>query len=191
VYLAGMPSGCISLVRSGSVSLTFAGPKGQGRIARLVTKGDLFGLEALLPESVYRLTAVVREPCRICTLTRLAFEHHVRSDSEAAWGLIVRLNHLVQDSEIEKLEISGERVQRRLTMLLTRLGLDPNERGRDTPVSGTAPEANRAGRIRQWEMAQLLGVSEETVSRALHQLRRRSRATLRTVQSRAGSACTR
>jgi len=89
-------------------------------------------------------------------------------DRKTALTLALHLNQLFHEAEIQRLEMSGQCARRRIKLAVSRL----------SPIaSSTAPgmstlESSQICSIRQWELAQLLGVSEETVSREIKKLRK-------------------
>jgi len=161
VYSCGLPTEGVFVVRSGSVRLTFSDPFGNARIARFVWAGEVFGLDSILTERTRLFTAVSREFSELCFMTSTAFEELVRSDKNRLWRFALLLDGLAHHSDLQKVEISGGRVRERLRNAIARLVSSP-----------TDPAHKAIGSIRQWELAQYIGVAEETVSRELRRFHR-------------------
>jgi CRP-like cAMP-binding protein len=163
VYSAGLPGESVFMVCSGSVSLALGDTHGRERIVRFVPAGGLFGLDSLLPSKTRLFTAIARAESLVCVMSNSTFERVVKQDGERLWSVFLQVVEELFDSQIEKLEISGDRVARRLRNTLARIP------GYSATTAGLE--------IKQWELAQFLGVSEETVSRQLKTLRGRQGAT--------------
>jgi CRP/FNR family transcriptional regulator len=157
-----MPPDSVFILKHGSMSLVAPDALGKERITRFLSPGDFFGLEAILSLEAYSFSGIAREACKVCFMDRLGFERFVRQDNSSLWKLVLMLSGLAHDSQMEKLEISGHRVRKRLQYLVARLK-DPPERIPSEQVHTTS--------IKQWELAQFLGVSEETISREFKSLR--------------------
>jgi CRP/FNR family transcriptional regulator, cyclic AMP receptor protein len=161
VYSDGLPADGIFVLKTGSISLTRSDALGNARIVRLVLPGGVFGLDSLLPNRIRFFTAVAREDSKICFVSSSEFEREVRQDKEKLWKLVLLLDLLAHEGEVEKIEISGQQMQRRLRNVLSRFG---------SAFGNRAGDKNGIARIRQWELAQFLGTSEETISRELKKL---------------------
>ena len=87
-------------------------------------------------------------------------------DRKTALTLALHLNQLFHEAEIQRLEMSGQCARRRIKLAVSRL----------SPIASSTAlgtlESSQICSIRQWELAQLLGVSEETVSREIKKLRK-------------------
>ncbi len=168
VYSAGMPARAVFVVRTGSVRLTADDSWGGSRIVRFAEAGDIFGVDSLLPSAVYAFTATAREPSTICLLNPELLRRLADEDVGVVWRLVVVFARLLQDTELGKAEISGQPVRDRLIAVKRRLQARPDV---TAWRAGTAAPCHRMAEVAQWELARLLGVSEETVSRELAKLR--------------------
>jgi DNA-binding MarR family transcriptional regulator len=81
----------------------------------------------------------------------------MKQDPERVWNLFLLVDAQTHDSEIEKLEISGRRLNRRLRCAIARIA--------------AARACEPPSEIKQRELAEFLGVSEEAISRQLRKLR--------------------
>ena len=162
IYIAGLPAQCIFVVQSGSVSLTSVDALGNQRIASFVRPGEALGLDSFLSRHTHLFTAVARENSRVCFAASAEFKRFAQHDNERMWRLVLLLAELAHDVQVEKIEISGQRVQKRLQSAVARL---------TRMVRDTASRKLPVTYIKQCELAQFLGVPEETVSRGLKHLR--------------------
>ena len=168
VYSVGMPAAAVFGVKTGSVRLTLGDQRGGSRIVRFAKGGDFLGFDALLPRAVYTFTATAREASTICFVTRQVFELLLTDNSQVGRTIVLALTRLLQDSETEKTEISGLRVPDRLAKVILRF---PARTARRTSGDAVMDRTPPMAEVRQWEIAQFLGVSEETVSRELRKFR--------------------
>jgi len=153
VFSEGSPAETVFVVRSGSVRMTLSEASGGTRIVRFVRPGEVLGLDALLSEKIRVFTAITREQSTLCAVTRFEFEQFVKQDGERLWRLFLQFAAEIFGGQVEKLELSGDRVADRLRNIMVRIRSS-------TPIG-----------IKQWELAQFLGVPEETISRQMKVLR--------------------
>ena len=163
VYCEGFPAESVHVVCRGSVSLASVDETGTERITRVIRSGELFGLDTFLPQATRFFMAVAREECEICFMLRRDFERLIRQDNDRLWKLVCTLNLLHHESEKEKLDISGHTVAIRLVRLISKLA----PKLRNPTINSDCSDLN----LTQKELAQILGVPQETVSRELKRLR--------------------
>jgi len=165
IYSSGLPAEAVFAVCSGSVSLALTDPLGRDRIVRFVRAGELFGLDALLPSTIRLFSATAREQCRLCFVNRTTFLRLIQSDGTRALRLLLTLNSLVHQDDLDKMELLGQPARNRLRGALMRF----------VCATDAAPaKAAALTPLKQWEIAQFLGMSVETVSRKMKELRARS-----------------
>jgi CRP-like cAMP-binding protein len=146
-------------VLSGRVVVAVDSPDGKELILNTFGPGSFFGEIAFLDGRGRTASAVAREPTRLVFLERSVFLPFLQKRPDAALRMIAflcerlrRTTQLVQDSAFLQ-------VPARLAKQLAALAQDyPSPDGRVGPV--TIP-------VSQYELAQMLGVSREVVSRQL------------------------
>jgi len=151
IYPQGGPAESVYFLCRGTVSLVAVGGNGTKRIAAFIRPGEMFGLDSLLPEQSRLFTAVARECCACVYIHRNEFARVLRLHPPFMWRFVALLNQLLHRSEQRHLLLSGERIRDRLRNALLQCGSI-----RD---------------VKQVEIAELLGVPSETVSRELKKLR--------------------
>jgi CRP-like cAMP-binding protein len=156
IYSEGLPADNVFILKSGSVSMTLSNRRGALRIADFIQAGEIFGLDAFLEDKTRVFTAITREDTSICTLPCFEFQRVLTHDHDRLWAIMLSLASQTFRHQLEKVEISGDPVSRRLQSAFFRIS-----------------KANLSTRIKQSELSQYLGVSEETVSRNLRALRRK------------------
>ncbi len=160
VYSMDLPAEGVFVVRKGTVSLVYLDELGNSRIAKFVVPGQLMGLDALLQKRVRAFTAQCREDSILCFIPTDAFEQLLHRDIVGLWSLCLGLAEQVHDISKEKLQLSGRNVRKRLKFAIENLPAIPRSSNTNESVIS----------IRQWELAQFVGTSCETVSRELRRV---------------------
>ncbi len=144
IYAEGTPADALYMLCSGSVKLvtTIAGDQ---RIAAIIAPGDLFGVEALVPQSRRSFTAVAREACALCRFDRESFAKATLNIEFLQW-LTHSLAASTNQAQRWLILFSGQRVQKRV-------------------MNALAECKSKSVVLNRVELAQLLGVSSETLSR--------------------------
>ena len=163
IYREGFPAEGIFLLCRGSVKLITTTNTGFERIADFVTCGELFGLDALLPDPVRCISAVARENSQGAFIPTAVFKEALQVNRALLWNVTLMLNELLHRANYEKLRISGARVRDRISNVLFEL----SERLKQFQAAGKPTFS----KIKQRELAELLGVPEETICRELRKMR--------------------
>lgn len=162
IYRQGFPADGLFFVAQGSVRLTAITESGHERILDLVSCGELFGLDALLPERIRYESAEARESSTTVFLHASDFRDTMLSSPDLQWRVIVMLVEMLHRGNLAKLAISGDRVRERLQNFLGDLSCRMRQLKAETKPG--------FARLKQRELAGALGVPEETVSRELRLL---------------------
>jgi len=163
IYHKGFPAEGVFLLCKGSVKLTAINEAGASRIAEIVTGGRLFGLDSLGARPFRFSTAVTREVCEAVFLATGDFRRLVQSSPDFLWSITLMLNEMLHCAYHHHLSISGLRVRDRIESVL----LDLSQR---LSQSAAAKQPGFA-KLKQREIAELLGVPEETVCREMRTLK--------------------
>jgi CRP-like cAMP-binding protein len=163
IYRQGFTAEGIFLLCRGSIKLTTIDNAGAERIAAFVICGELFGMDCLFQECVRCFTAVARENSQGAFLSTLQFHKALHAKPELLWNVSLMLNDMFHRASLDKLAISGLRVRERIESVLRDLA----ERAKQFVVVGKPTFA----KLSQREMAGMLGVPEETISRELRAMR--------------------
>jgi len=149
----------VLILTAGLVKLSRLGPNGGAAIIGLRGPAWLLGSEALLTGEPYAVSACAVLPCEAHRLSGTTFVRLLREDPTiSAWV------HRLQAEEVAStLARAGDRgilsARQRLATLLEDLeaALPLDRRGRELP-------------LRDWEIAQLVGVTPPYLSRLVHEL---------------------
>ena len=139
------------VLASGSVKLTKA-VHGEERIAGFVKPGEWFGFDCLLVEPYRCFNAIARENSVVCYLEEQGLSHIVRLRGGLAWSLIHVLSTELHQAQESVVNFCGGRVRHRLLNALSQCD-----------AQFIAPK--------RVELAALLGVPPETVSRQMRRLK--------------------
>lgn len=134
----------------GSVKLKL-NSKGETRIVGLIKPGGWFGFEALMAESVRMFSAVARENSTVFRIERMKLMAFMQQQEEALSHVLKGLASALHDSQ-------------RLALLLSRRQAKQGVHGAKEYGMGMSAQ------LKQVEIAELLGVSAETVSRVSRKL---------------------
>ncbi|MDX1654369.1 MAG: Crp/Fnr family transcriptional regulator [Candidatus Competibacteraceae bacterium] len=148
---------------SGSLRLCRLDANDQPRLVDFAFPGEVIGLEAI-GESYYQAQVLALEASRICILPTLRLERWLVANPTAAFRLArllsAQLARMHQQGSLTGRRAPDTRLAAFLVILARRLG-----RGR-TPARLHLSMA-------RWEIARVLGLRTETVSRYFHELERR------------------
>lgn len=163
IFREGFPAEGAFLLCGGSAKLTTISKGGMQRILDFIACGEMFGLDCLLRDQLRHTAAVAREDCQAAYFKKDDLCELLRSQPELHCQVMLKLNELAYRGYQEKLAVSGARVRDRIEHVLQDLAIRQKER----KITGRAPMAT----FKQRELAELLGVPEETISRELRNLR--------------------
>jgi CRP-like cAMP-binding protein len=160
----GLHSLC--MISDGLVKLTHTRPDGKEVIVGLRRKGWLLGMaNALSPQLPYFSTAETLTRSRLCFVSREAFDQALNTDAQFGRWVATIASQGVYDSLRIISERSGLSGRRRLEAFLVDLIQAQNRK-----------DLGRTGKIaiplKNWELAQLLGLTPEHLSRLIGQMER-------------------
>lgn len=120
LYQPGDPPDYVYTVREGLIKLSQSLPTGDQRIVRLLRKGDVAGLEALLSQS-YQHTATVLEPVETCRIPVTVVDQLSKETPRMHQQLMARWQHALSEADSWLTELSTGPARARLSRLLLRL----------------------------------------------------------------------
>jgi CRP-like cAMP-binding protein len=141
------------VLRTGAVKLLAAAWDGSQRIVRVLTSGDVAGLEALLA-GAYTHTAVTVGEVRACRIPLPAIKQLCLEHPEFQWNLMGNLQSALNETEQWLLDLASTGVNARVRMarLLLRLRVG---------------DSNRIRSFSREELGLMLGITTETASRII------------------------
>lgn len=158
LFKLGDPSDAVFCLRIGAVKMVHLEPTGGMRIVRVLLPGDVAGLESLF-RGGYDYSAIAIDRVRACRIPMPYFHHFIDSHPALQKRLMMRSQEALSEAQTWLAQIVGGclPVRVRLARLLLKLS-----NGRD----------DRIVRFPGEDIAAILGVTFETVSRVVSQFSR-------------------
>ena len=157
MYRADEPAESAFTLREGLVKLVRYLPDGTQRIVRLLTRGDIAGLETVLDRR-YEHTAIVLEPVEICRIPAGVLRRLNRETPRLHHQLMARWQKALSSADAWITELSTGPAKQRVARLLIR-------------------QAKNCGRdglhlLGREDIGAMLGITTETASRVVAQFKR-------------------
>ncbi len=158
LYARGEPGTAVYTVREGIVRFQRVTEDGARRIVRLAGRGDLIGQEALLQQP-YADEAVACTPVQLCRIPRQMVAELAQEDGALMHELMRRWQQALEQAGAWAAELTTGAARRRVLKLLGEL-------------SRLADDGREIWMPRREDMGAMLGLTIETTSRMVSQLRR-------------------
>lgn len=160
IYEAGAPAKAVFTVRWGVVKLLKKEVKEKEHIVRLLGRGSAIGLEAV-DGGVYEHTAITTRDVNLCRIPIASLRDLGRQNPRLAAGLLEKWKDQAAWSDKWIATLCRGKLEQRAKALVRLL----------SDVSGDPPAALRL--LQTNDMADILGVSTEAVSRCMAEFKRR------------------
>lgn len=181
-YTSSYPSNAVLFVESqvprgvyllckGRVKLTMTSPDGKAIILHIAEPGELIGLNSAISGAPYELSAETLEPCQVNFIKREALLRLIHEHPEIAEHVTHQIS---RDYQSACVQIRSLGLSRSASEKVARFLLDAASKGKQT---NQGIRTNVA--LTHEEIAQVVGVSRETVTRTLSDLRQRSLITVK------------
>ena len=158
IYRAGDPSDFMFTVRAGIVILVQYLPDGGQRIVRLARSTDVLGLECLVGTS-YQHHAVVLHSTQVCRYPVAVVRQVSSGNPTLHQELMNRWQRALTEADAWLTELSTGTAKQRVARLIIRL---------------SNPETSRCELFSREDMGAMLGITTETTSRVVAELKRKS-----------------
>jgi CRP/FNR family cyclic AMP-dependent transcriptional regulator len=169
LFRQGEPADCLYVVTEGTIELRARPPARRAyRTAEVVGAGCTFGDESLFQEGRYVFTARVMEPARLMLLSRSAFIELARAFPETAMGITRCAGSCLIDMLRRSAVLTQAPADVGLQQLLQELAAN----------GGGAPNGPTPVHITHSQLAGVLHLSRETVSRMLAKMAARGQVEL-------------
>lgn len=157
----GLAGDYMYVIREGRVKVTKASDDGREKIMNFLDKGQFFGDMALLTGEVRSASVKTLEPARLLALSRRDFIDTLRQSPDLALAVIEELTNRLRETNEQASSLSFQGVKERTRSLFERIADNDPTRGnrRMTPV------------LTHQQIADMIGTSRETVTRAVKQLK--------------------
>lgn len=162
IFRQGETSDWLYVVRAGQLKLSVTGPGGREQIMRIAIAGQLIGYDTI-DDLHHPYTATALTPVRLCGVRHRDMLRVLEENLEVSRRMVQLLNQeLVQAQAL--IHVLGQKSSAEKIALFL-LSLVP-EHGRDSPPLDIPLSLSRQ------EMADMLGLTVETVSRLMAELKR-------------------
>ena len=160
-----LPRGIFALCK-GSVKLAINSASGATVIVKVAEPGEVLGLSAALSGNPYEVTAETVDPCQVNFVKRDDFLRFLKDDVEACFKVAEQLseNYDKACKEVRWLGLSHSAAEK-----LAKLLLEWSSRNRESAKA----ERRVKLRLTHEEIAQMIGLSRETVTRLFADFKKR------------------
>ena len=158
----GLPGDYMYVICEGRVQVSKLSEDGREKILEFLNAGDFFGEMSLLDNAPRSASCRALVESRVLALSRADFLNAMRMSPDLAMAVVQELTRRLRQIDEQASSLSFQRVKERTQGLLVRLAKEPAE-GRDD-VGITPPLTHQ-------QIADMIGTSRETVTRALKGLR--------------------
>jgi CRP-like cAMP-binding protein len=156
LYRLGEHGHTLFTLRCGVIKLLQYLPDGSQRIVRLLRHGDVLGLEALVGQP-YQHEATALTDCEICAIPVEVIENLGRERPGLRKELMARWQQALTEADAWLIQFGTGTARQRVARLLLRL---------------TCAEQDRLPLLCRQDIGAMLGLTTETVSRTIAELRR-------------------
>ncbi len=156
----GLTGDYMYIIRSGRVKVTKASDDGREKIMDFLEAGAFFGEMALLDYAPRSASVRTLEPSVLTALSRRDFLSLLRNSPDLGLSLLQELTRRLRDTDEQATSVSFQRVEERAKGLFARVACaQPGGERRITPS------------LTHQQIADMIGTSRETVTRAVKELK--------------------
>jgi CRP/FNR family transcriptional regulator, cyclic AMP receptor protein len=163
IFRQGDPGNMLYLIARGQVRIYHPGARGCELSVAILRAGEFFGELALLDDQPRSASAEAMCPTTTLTLTRYTFHQLLRACVPVAEALVMELVHRMRTSTTYAAYLANPSAQQRVGWLV----LDLAQRYGVPSADGIRIALD----LTQDDLASMIGVTRETINRALMQLR--------------------
>lgn len=157
------------MIKKGRVRLFRLSADGKTITTAILEQGTFFGQLALLGQQLYGNFAEALTDCVICLISRADAKTYLIGDERIAYRIVETLGRRLLEIQQRLADTALKHVPARVASLLLQLAQKQARRGTaENQAAGGAIEIN----FTHEELAQLLGIHRETITRTLKEFRR-------------------
>jgi len=168
LYTPEEPTEVLFLIKKGRVRLFRLSADGRTVTTAVLEKGTFFGQLALLGQQLYGNFAEALTDCVICFISRADAKTYLIGDARIAYRVIETLGRRLLEIEQRLADAALKHVPARVASLLLQIAEKQVREGGANHPATDAIEIN----FTHEELAQLLGIHRETISRTLKEFSR-------------------
>ena len=166
LFVEGQVPRGVYMLCAGRVKLTMASPEGKTIIARIAEPGELLGLHSAISGEAHELTAETLQPCQVDFIRREDFSRLLHEHNDVAVNAMQQFGNYYRGAcqQIRYLGLSTSATEKLACFLL-----ESAAGGQETP-QGVRFNLS----LTHEEIAQIVGLTRESVTRGLAEFRHRS-----------------
>ena len=157
----GAPGDYMYIICDGRVKVTKLSGDGREKILELLDSGDFFGEMSLLDEAPRSASVEALSEVRVLALGRNDFLDLLKKSTDLAFSVVQELTRRLRQVDEQASSLSFQRVKQRTQGLLVRMAKN------DT----TDPKRRLTQALTHQQIADMIGTSRETVTRAIKDLK--------------------
>lgn len=163
LFLEKQESRGVFVLCAGEVKLSISSRSGKTLILRIAKAGEILGLMATMSGSPYEVTAETLHPCQVAFIRRDDFLHFVAQNPEVYENAVKQLSTLYSGAcdQLRTVGLSASAPEK-LARLLLSWSSDAKATKHGTPIKRP---------LTHEEIAEFIGTTRETVTRALSEFR--------------------
>jgi CRP-like cAMP-binding protein len=175
LFLQGNQAREVFCIERGLIKLIRLSESGQELVIGLQSRGSLLGAASVVIRQPHPVTAITVTSCSLSRIPADHFLHLAKTDNQFSWYLQEIHSSEVhkQASQLAALRYlsARQRLEKLLLQLLSSISSHENQTS-----AGSSQENKTSMRVqlplKHWEIAQLIGVTPEHLSRILRQIKR-------------------
>lgn len=153
----------VFLIESGLVKLIRVEREGRELITSLAFPGGLIGASSVIIQESYPVTAVTLTKCSLRRISADAFRNLLRTELQFSWYLHRLHSYEILNQVIRVAQLSCHPARHRLEQLFLQLSSAMELHVSNNEIRLEVP-------LRHWEVAELIAVTPEHLSRMLHKM---------------------
>ena len=161
IFFEGNPSFAVYCIHEGTVKLFKTGSNGDRQVVRVLGPGDIMGVRAIIANEYYTATAEALTNTTICVIPKDILFKLIDMSSDFSLNIMKKLAIELRHSEEKILSFALHSVKKRCANFLLSL-IEPHHLDKKIKAIPVPP-------LLKIEIAQIIGVSPETLSRILKQ----------------------
>jgi CRP-like cAMP-binding protein len=164
LFFQGSPVQEVFCVERGLIKLTRLNKSGQELIIGLRTKGAFLGAASLIIQEPHPITAITVTGCSLICIPAELFLHLARTDEQFCWHIHRAHGHEVHQQASQLVAQRCLSARQRFERLLLQFFSSMPPQGKQVSMKIQLP-------LKHWEIAQLIGITPEHLSRVLKQIK--------------------